>query len=343
MIPTLVGGVLFLQSAALAPLPEAPPLPRPLANNAVAAVRDDAGWSVYTALGLDTTTAWSGVVSWAFRWRSGTAAWEELPPVPGPGRLAATAEAVAGQVYVFGGYTVAEDGTERSLPAVDRFDPATGRWSAAAPMPLPVDDAVSGVWRDSLVILVSGWHDTDNVPDVQIYDPAGDAWQAATPIPGPPVFGHAGAVVGNTIVYIGGTATHAERPRFRIEPSAWRGDIDPDDPAIIRWRRLPAPPGPPRYRAAGGAVGSLAVFVGGTDNPYNYTGVGYDGRAAQPLADVIAYDVASGAWLTVGAFPVATMDHRAVLTLGDTLVVVGGMEGAERVTARTQRGHLRRP
>ena len=44
------------RSAALAPLPEAPPLPRPLANNAVAAVRDDAGWSVYTALGLDTTT-----------------------------------------------------------------------------------------------------------------------------------------------------------------------------------------------------------------------------------------------------------------------------------------------
>ncbi len=73
-------------------------------------------------------------------------------------------------------------------------------------MPLPVDDAVSGVWRDSLIYLVSGWHDSDNVAAVQIYDPERNAWEQATPIPGPPVFGYAGGIAGDGIGYDGRTA-----------------------------------------------------------------------------------------------------------------------------------------
>ena len=39
--------------------------------------------------------------------------WREAAPVPGGvGRLAATAVAVGELAYVFGGYTVAEDGSE---------------------------------------------------------------------------------------------------------------------------------------------------------------------------------------------------------------------------------------
>ncbi len=37
--------------------------------------------------------------------------WENIEPVPGgKGRLAASAVAAGGEVYVFGGYTVAQDG-----------------------------------------------------------------------------------------------------------------------------------------------------------------------------------------------------------------------------------------
>ena len=134
--------------------------------------------AVFSFLGLDSTRRWNGVVDWAFRWDLGSDRWRTVAPVPGRGRLAATAQAVRGRIYLFGGYTVAEDGSEKSLPNVDVYDPATDRWSAGAPIPVPVDDAVSGVWRDSLVFLVSGWHDRDNVADVQIYDPAADRWRA---------------------------------------------------------------------------------------------------------------------------------------------------------------------
>ena len=328
----------FLVLAAVSPMQwsDGPTLPHPVANNAVAAVVTESGASVYSMLGIDSTKQWSGVVNWAFRWNLADASWETLPPVPGPGRLAATAEAHGGHIYLFGGYTVAEDGSEKSVPNVDVFNPGTRQWSSAAPFPLPVDDAISGVWRDSLIYLVSGWHDSGNVPDVQIYDPASNAWSAATPIPGVPVFGHAGAIARNTIVYLGGANTLGTRPRYLIENSAWRGDIDPDDPTSITWTPLPPPPWAPLYRAAAVGVGRFVIFAGGTDNPYNYNGIGYNGEPAKPRKNVFAYDVERGEWAEVQGLRTATMDHRAIAYTGQHLVMIGGMQSDQRVTARSQ-------
>ncbi len=132
--------------------------------------------------------------------------WETLTPVPGRGRLASTAQVVGERIYVLGGYTVAENGDERSVPDVSILDPQTGIWTRGADIPLPTDDAVAGVWRDSLIVLVSGWHDNGNVADVQIFDPVLNRWTRSTSIPGTPVFGHTGAVVGDAIVYVDGAA-----------------------------------------------------------------------------------------------------------------------------------------
>ncbi|NNF26496.1 MAG: hypothetical protein HKN73_04630, partial [Gemmatimonadetes bacterium] len=245
---------------------------------------------------------------------------------------AATAESWGGKVYLFGGYTVAEDGTERSVPNVDVFDPATDTWSSATPMPLPVDDAVSGVWRDSLIALVSGWHDTDNVPDVQFYDPGADSWSSSTPIPGPPVFGHAGKLVGDELVYIGGANTRGRRPRFLIESSSWQGTVRAGVSTTVEWAPLPPHPGPLRYRAASASLGNWVVFAGGTDNPYNYNGIGYDGVPAVPSPSVFAFHGPTGQWVEGPALPEARMDHRALAVAGNSVVLVGGMDGGLYVT-----------
>lgn len=308
-----------------------PDLPRPVANNAVVGLDLGEESHVYSFLGIDTTKRWDGVGSGAYRWVVGEEEWEELPEVPGPGRLAGTAEAFEGKVYVFGGYTVAADGSEASLPNVDVFDPATDSWASAAPMPVPVDDAVSGVWRDSLIVLVSGWHDTDNVADVQLYDPRADTWSAATPIPGAPVFGHAGKVSGDLIVYLGGANTRGARPRYLIEPTAWVGTVG-SDPGQVAWSSLETQPGPPLYRAASAAIGPWVVFAGGTDNPYNYNGVGYDGRPAQALPGVFAFHGPSATWIQGPALPEARMDHRALAVTQGSVVLVGGMDGRQNVT-----------
>ncbi len=183
---------------------EVTPLPMPVANNATASLLLPMGPVLFSFLGLDTTKAFSGITQRAFAYEVDADRWRELSPVPGPeGRLAATAVGFGGRILLFGGYTVDAEGGEVSAPDLDIFDPQTDAWLEGEPFPLPVDDAVSGVWRDSLVFVVSGWSQRDNVDAVQIYDPADDRWGAATPIPGPPVFGHAGA---------GETSTRPTRP-----------------------------------------------------------------------------------------------------------------------------------
>ena len=134
----------------------APELPSPTTNNAVVAVNTERGAAVFSFLGLDSTKVWSGIHSRSFRWTIGDPEWTEVQPVPGRGRLAATAQAIAGTIYLFSGYTVDADGSEKSLPNVDIYDPDTDTWSRGADIPIPVDDAVSGLWNDSLIYLISG-------------------------------------------------------------------------------------------------------------------------------------------------------------------------------------------
>lgn len=334
-----------------------PSLPRPVTNNAVAAVETSRGLAVFSFLGLDSTKRWNGVVNWAFRWNLSDAAWREIAPVPGPGRLAATARAVGGRIYLLGGYTVQADGSEQSQPNVDIYDPEHNRWSRGAPIPVPVDDAVSGVWRDSLIYLISGWHDRDNVTAVQIYDPACDTWQTATPIRGPPVFGHAGAIVGNTIVYIDGVRVDSNPRRFALEQSSWRGEIDPTDPTSIAWSRLPDHPGPGLYRAVAGgapgaeaakaageaaaAAGRLILFAGGTGNPYNYNGIGYNGVPSQPRSEVFGYDLESGRWPRFESLPYPVMDLRGMAVGAGRVYLVGGMGEDQQVSRRVLLGNLR--
>ncbi len=302
----------------------APDLPAPVTNNAVASGRTALGWTLFSTLGIDSTKRWSGITRRAFSWTPGASAWSEIPPVPGPvGRLAANSAVVRGRLFVFGGYSVDSAGGEISHASVDIYDPATAHWTAGAPIPVAVDDMVAGTYRDSLVFLVSGWHDTDNVSSVQVYDVVRDRWGQATPFPGTAVFGGSGEIAAGTIVIVDGAKRSMGSTRFVMAPQAWAGMIDPLDATRITWRVLPPHPGPLRYRAAAAPCGALVVIAGGTDNPYNYDGVGYDGRPSVPLASVIAFDTRQGVWRELPAAPSATMDHRA-LTIDVPLAIDGG-------------------
>lgn len=320
-----------------------PPLPAPVTNNAVVALERDGVLSVFSFLGMDSTKVWSGVTNAAYRWDVGSSeGWQVVEPVPGPGRLASTAQVVKGRIYVVGGYTVAADGTERSVPDVNIYDPATGVWTRGANIPTPVDDAVSGVWRDSLLLLVSGWHDDGNVADVQWYDPASDRWSRGTPIPGTPVFGHTGALVGDHLIYLDGAKVVEGEPRFALDTAAWIGNIDPADPRVVEWTAIPEHPMPGLYRAAGGSVGGLALFAGGTENPYNYDGIGYDGVPSEPIRQVLAYAPRAGAWRNLAAPPLPSMDHRTLGVAGGRVFLVGGMEEGQVVSGKVWMAEIER-
>lgn len=336
-----VAALLAAASICSAPLPTTalPDLPRALTNNAVAALERDDGVHLISLMGLRAGKTWRDTTLEAWHLPPQSAAWRALPDVPGnAGRLAGVAVGVAGLVYVFGGYTVSEDGSEVSIPSVHSLDIETGRYTERSPMPVPVDDTVALVYRDRFVYLVSGWHDLGNVNLVQLYDTLEDRWAQATPWPGTPLFGHAGGSVGSEIVICDGVGVEATRNkrRFVAVPACFRGTVDADEVRRIHWKTMPHHPGPALYRMAATGTridGSAAiVFAGGSPNPYNFDGIGYDGNASQASARVFSWNIDAGRWSRMGRLPAATMDHRGLLPRGDLLVIVGGMRQRQQVS-----------
>ncbi len=313
---------------------QAPSLPAPVTNNAVASLARGPGAGLYTMLGVDSTKRWSGITRRAFQLAPGARSWRELPPVPGAvGRLASLAFGVKGRVVVIGGYTVDSVGGERSLPNVDIWDPVKRAWRAGTPTPVAVDDAVGGVWRDSIIVLVTGWHDTDNVAAVQLYDVVNDRWMRGTPFPGVPVFGGSGAVSGDVVLVMDGARRSSGAVKYTLASQSWMGRIDARDATRIAWDTLPTHPGPARYRAAAAGCAGRFVMAGGTNNPYNYSGVGYDGRLSEPLRDLLELDVKRRTWRVGTPAPYATMDHRSLGAFDGAWWIVGGMRGSQVVSA----------
>lgn len=331
-----VSALLFLLVPLAARSACIPALPVPTSNNAVARADVDGRAYLLTFTGLGAGRTYRDVHRRGWVWQSGNPAWEQLPDVPAAaGRLAATAVAIGGVVYLFGGYTVAEDGSEVSTPDNFAFDVATRRFRRIAPTPVPVDDTVSFAYLQRYIYLVSGWHDRDNVNRVQVYDTAEDRWFEATGYPGSPVFGHAGGAVENRFVIADGVAVirDAAGRRFDTVNEAWLGTIDPTDPARISYQRLPQLPGRGHYRMAGAGDdrNRRVLFAGGTARAYNYSGIGYDGQPAQPSAHVFAWLLDEARWQAYPDKPTPTMDHRGLMAWGGDWITIGGMGSAQRV------------
>ncbi len=313
-----------------------PPLLAAVTNNAVVSV--NAGKHEFvvslSGLGAGRTHADTTAATYVFDGLE----WREASPVPGGvGRLASVAAAANELVFVFGGYTVAEDGSEVSTPWVHAFGPRSGRFYERQSMPVPVDDAVAVSYRDRFIYLVSGWHDLGNVNLVQLYDTHNDSWSQATPTPGRGVFGHAGGIVGNTIIYCDGVAVSANADRrrdFVANNECFAGIIDADDPRRIDWRVLAPHPGRPRYRMAAAGVDELGAvaFVGGSENPYNYNGIGYNGEPSQPVSDILFYELETQSWSTRTHDAARSMDHRGLVEFDGNWVTVGGMLQDQQVT-----------
>lgn len=328
----LIASLAFTGIAAAGP----PPLPVPHTNNAVAAVESGGNVRLYSFMGLNAGKAQVDISRQAYEYDPHGSSWRRIPDVPvASGRLASVAVGLGGKVYLFGGYTVAANGDEKSTPEVLQLDPASWRYTARAPIPVPVDDSVALPYAGRYIYLVSGWHDTGNSALVQVYDSVEDRWFKATDWPGRPVFGHAGGIVGNHIVIADGVGAVRDeqtgRNRFALSGESWLGEIDLSNPATIVWRKLPSHPGKPRYRmAAAGSAGRI-IFAGGSDVAYNYNGQGYDGTPAPASTNVFAYDVEAQSWSPLPDKPRSTMDHRGLVEVGGKLFTIGGMDDSRTV------------
>ncbi|MFT5139759.1 MAG: hypothetical protein ACI9H8_001333 [Lysobacterales bacterium] len=171
-----------------------PSLPEPVSNNAVSLIKSKEGVTLFSFQGLASGKTQNGIHNKVWALKPDAPRWEEQKAVPAEkGRLAGVAVSAGGMAWLFGGYTVALDGSEKSTPEVFKLQD-NGQLEQVSSMPVPVDDMTAFVYRDRYIYLTSGWHDLGNVNLVQVLDIQTMSWAQATPYPGEAVFGHAGGM-----------------------------------------------------------------------------------------------------------------------------------------------------
>lgn len=313
-------------------------LAKAVSNNAVVAAKTNGQWSVYSFNGLLPDKDVESVSNLTLKYHLPSRESRVISNVPySQGRLASIAVTLKNQVYLFGGYTVSQDHQEKSMADVYRFNPATEQYQLFTNMPISVDDTVALVYQQRYIYLISGWHDVGNVSTVQVLDTQNKKWFYATPYPGKAVFGHAAGIVGNQMVVADGVqviGVKDSKRQFAMSNVSYQGDIDANDFTLIDWKKLPQHPGKGRYRMA--AVGlpeqNMVIFAGGSDNPYNYNGIGYNGIPSKPSDEVFAWDLKKQQWREMAKMSRPSMDHRAMLNIDGKLFIVGGMLKGQVVT-----------
>ncbi len=321
-------------------------MPDKVTNNAVTQVSINGEHYLLSFSGLGENKTYQAVHNKAYAYNIKNNKWQRISPVPLSrnnlaltnnlvGRLASVATAIKDTAYIFGGYTVAKDHTEVSVADVYSYNVRTDNYTLLAPMPVPVDDSVALTYQQKYIYLVSGWHNSGNVNLVQLYNSKTNQWQQATPYPGKPVFGHAGGIVNNKMLICDGVAIQVHentRRNYQDEAACYLGTIDEKQPSKIDWRVIKHPTNRARYRMAATGIEDKQqiVFVGGSENPYNYNGIGYNGKPSQPSNEVWFYDFPQQIW-QIKSSETATMDHRGLLLIKDQLLTLGGMTANQKV------------
>lgn len=314
------------------------PMPVRIANNAVSEVHVDGETYICTFGGIDSTKTLEGISGISMRMPVSTGEWEFIPELPDTlGKIASGASTVGDIIYIIGGYHVLPGPPwEISSDRVHRYDAATNSYlSDGAPVPVPIDDQVQAVWRDSLIYVVSGWSQTQNVDDVQIYDPALNEWSVGTSVPNNSLykaFGASGTIIGDTIYYFGGAAGSSFAASGRLR----KGVIDHEDPTQITWSELGNVESFKGYRMAAVAVDGIAWWIGGSDVTYNFDGIAYNGSGGVPSLTRImglSQSEPNQYWIINESQPYGVMDLRGVAKISENMVVIcGGMTAGQQVT-----------
>jgi len=310
-------------------------LPLAVTNNAVALISNNDLIELYTFNGLLAGKTWQDITNRGFKYKNGH--WSEINiSTQNQAVLASTAVSVENKIYLIGGYTVDEKGQEVSTKNILQFDTIRQEWSALTQIPTPVDDTVALVYANRYIYLISGWHDTANVNLVQVYDLQEGKWFNATNFPAPAVFGHSGGIVNNKIIICDGVklVLKDKKRDFLASPICLKGKIDKNNPQIIHWQSISHHSQRAYYRmaATGDLINNRIVFAGGSDNPYNFNGIGYNKIPSEASNKVFSFEMESDDWREFENLIKPSMDHRSLLYDGKWFYIIGGMKDNQKVS-----------
>jgi hypothetical protein len=252
---------------------------------------------------------------------SDEASWRELgPSLLSRGEVGAAR--VGPLIYVVGGF---ENGFEPSKQ-VERFDPATGNWGLAVPLPTALNHATV-VGHGGKLYVFGGYYNLPTPGEGRVsaslfrYDPAQDSWLQLSSAPVPRAAAAAGVIGGR--LYVAGGATDTEQAVART---------DVYDFARDRWTQGPDLP-TVREHVAGAVAGRPGhrklYALGGRDGVSPF-------RVAERLSP------RTGKWKRL-----ADMDSGhagfAAVGLGRRVVAFGGEAPGETPTGTIAATELYRP
>ncbi|NOR28169.1 MAG: hypothetical protein GQ540_06540 [Lutibacter sp.] len=307
--------------------------PEPVTNNAISIAFINENPYIFSFGGLDSTKLYSGIHQRNYRYDLKNKKWLQLANLPDSlGKIANAASLIKDTIYIIGGYHVFKDGKEVSSNKVHRYAVKNNLFlDDGSPIPTPIDDHVQTVWRDSLIYVVTGWSQKENVPDVQIYNPYKNSWQIGTPVPNThkfKSFGANGIIVEDTIFYFGGAAMGEN---FPIQSILRKGVINVNNPIEISWSSINLDSSSASYRMAATKVFNTLHFIGGSATTYNFNGISYNktGGVSPHQTDFI-YKNDTFYKRFNGLLP---MDLRGLASVNDTLkYIYGGMEENQKVS-----------
>jgi Galactose oxidase, central domain len=321
---------------ATSPIFDFDPLPSAVTGNAVAGVKANSRYYVASMMGVGPKATWGNVTTTTYVLNSSTEQWSKSRDVPGTvGRIDAAAVGAQQQILLFGGAVLDANGRERIVPDVDGYEPTTHHWYSGTDMPVAVADAVIGVYRDQFIYVFGGLSNRGPVKNVQVYDIKKNTWQQATQLPGPGVFGHAGALVDDVVVYVDGAERGNGQLPYEVSHDCWKGKINRKYPLQIAWTRLPDHPGNARFgiEAGGYDKDRKVYFLGGSPDPHLYNGMGFDGKPAEPSPMTFDFNLRSNKWELISKdTPHARMDGGLLVT-PDGLMLVGGLEKGQTLAS----------
>lgn len=313
-------------------------MPFATSNNTVCEAVVGGNEYMYSFGGIGAGKTYADIHSRSFKYTVSSDTWTEIDPLPDTeSKIASGASFVKGKVYILGGYHVYSNGSEVSSNKVHIYNPQTDAYEAdGVPIPVPIDDHVQCVYKDSLIVVVTGWSNTGNVPNVQIYNPSLNSWQVGTSVPNTLsyiAFGASGYIVGDTIYYHGG----ATGGSFNAQRFLRKGLINPSNPIDITWFPKEDAPGVSGYRSACSGNESTVFWLGGSSVSYNYNGIAYNGSGGvAPSARVLHLNSDLNLFTDETAQPFGVMDLRGIAKFsGNRWMICGGMDSTQTVTART--------
>jgi len=167
-----------------------------------------------------------GAVNGVFEYDVASDTWRTLAPLGSP-RGSVGAAALDGKIHVVGGrITDASDAwhTKGVVAIHEVYDPASGQWTEAPPLPTARDHLVAVAAGGKLHVIGGRFGNNDQRSDLyDVYDPETGKWTSAPALP-TPRGGISGTLYRGLIVVMGGEdekRTYDENEAFDVEAQRW--------------------------------------------------------------------------------------------------------------------------